>query len=157
MAQAPKKKPEDTGSVQATVKSNGEEEVKFEPVKQIEEETLTTIKSVKTFIFVIVGLLAYMIFMVIPEMDEKIRWVEKDLNSVLVQSERYQLGTRVFAKGNACAECHLDPDYLISGLHAKYPSFADLKGFMKVGHQRYFTMAQEMPEAELMEIYRTLK
>ena len=101
--------------------------------------------------------MAYMIFMVIPEMDEKIRWVEKDLNSVLVQSERYQLGTRVFAKGNACAECHLDPDYLISGLHAKYPSFADLKGFMKVGHQRYFTMAQEMPEAELMEIYRTLK
>ena len=133
------------------------EENKIEPVKQIEEETLTTIKSIKTFVFVVVGLLAYLIFMVIPEMDEKIRWVEKDLNSVLVQSERYQLGTRVFAKGNACAECHLDPDYLISGLHAKYPSFADLKGFMKVGHQRYFTMAQEMPEAELMEIYRTLK
>ena len=154
---AQQKKPTQEGSLKATVTTNVEEHIGFEPVKQIEEETLTTIKSVKTFIFVIVGLLAYMIFMVIPEMDEKIRWVEKDLNSVLVQSERYQLGTRVFAKGNACAECHLDPDYLISGLHAKYPSFADLKGFMKVGHQRYFTMAQEMPEAELMEIYRTLK
>ena len=154
---AQQKKPTQEGAIKATVTTNGEEHIGFEPVKQIEEETLTTIKSVKTFIFVIVGLLAYMIFMVIPEMDEKIRWVEKDLNSVLVQSERYQLGTRVFAKGNACAECHLDPDYLISGLHAKYPSFADLKGFMKVGHQRYFTMAQEMPEAELMEIYRTLK
>ena len=49
MAQAPKKKPEDTGSVQATVKSNGEEEVKFEPVKQIESDTFNTIKSIKTF------------------------------------------------------------------------------------------------------------
>ena len=107
---AQQKKPTQEGSIKATVTTNGEEHIGFEPVKQI-----------------------------------------------LVQSERYQLGTRVFAKGNACAECHLDPDYLISGLHAKYPSFADLKGFMKVGHQRYFTMAQEMPEAELMEIYRTLK
>lgn len=154
---AQQKKPTQEGTIKATVKTNGEEHIGFEPVKQIEEETLSTIKSIKTFVFVVVGLLAYMIFMIIPEMDEKIRWVEKDLNSVLVQSERYQLGTRVFAKGNACAECHLDPDYLISGLHAKYPSFADLKGFMKVGHQRYYTMATEMPDAELMEIYRTLK
>ena len=45
------------GSIKGTVTTNGEEHIGFEPVKQIEEETLTTIKSVKTFIFVIVGLL----------------------------------------------------------------------------------------------------
>tara|TARA_B100002019_G_scaffold67257_1_gene57799 strand:- start:692 stop:1159 length:468 start_codon:yes stop_codon:yes gene_type:complete len=155
MAQQSKKT--SAGSMKATVTTNGEEKVEFEPVKAIEEETLASIKGQKTFIYIILGLLAYLIFMVIPGIDEKVRWVEKDLNSVLIQSERYELGTRVFAKGNACAECHLDPDYLISGLHAKYPSFSDLKGFMKVGHQRYYTMAQEMPDAELMEIYRTLK
>ena len=154
MAQAKK---QSEGSLKATVTTNGDEKVEFEPVKAIEEETLASIKGQKTFILVILGLVAYLIFMVIPELDEKVRWVEKDLNTVLVQSERYKLGTRDFAKGNACAECHLDPDHLISGLHATYPSFADLKGFMKVGHQRYYTMAQDMPDAELMEIYRTLK
>ena len=106
MAQAPKKKPEDTGSVQATVKSNGEEEVKFEPVKQIESDTFNTIKSIKTFIFVTIGILAYLVFMVIPDMDEQIQWIGRDLNAVLTQSERYKAATRVFAKGNACAECH---------------------------------------------------
>ena len=146
MAQQPKKEHE-----------HEENLVEVEPVKQIEIETKDLVVSSRIWIYIIIGILAYMTFIVIPDIKEKMVWMEKDLSSVLVQSERYQLGTRVFAKGNACAECHLDPDYLISGLHAKYPSFADLKGFMKVGHQRYFTMAQEMPEAELMEIYRTLK
>ena len=156
MAQAPKKKPEDTGSVQATVKSNGEEEVKFEPVKQIESDTFNTIKSIKTFIFVTIGILAYLVFMVIPDMDEQIQWIGRDLNAVLTQSERYKAATRVFAKGNACAECHLDPDHLIHNLQSKYPSFADLKGFMSVGHQKYWTAAQPVADAELMEVYRTL-
>ena len=39
---------------------------------------------------------------------------------------------------------------------ARAPSDERCK-FMKVGHQRYFTMTSEMPDAELMEIYRTLK
>ena len=79
-----------------------EEHIGFEPVKQIEEETLTTIKSIKTFVFVVVGLLAYMIFMVIPEMDEKIRWVEKDLNSVLVQVKGINLGPEFLQKECLC-------------------------------------------------------
>ena len=158
MAQAPKKKkPDDTGSVQATVQTNGEEEVKFEPVKQIESDTFNTIKSIKTFIFVTIGILAYLVFMVIPDMDEQIQWIGRDLNAVLTQSERYKAATRVFAKGNACAECHLDPDHLIHNLQSKYPSFADLKGFMSVGHQKYWTAAQPVADAELMEVYRTLK
>ena len=158
MAQAPKKKkPDDTGSVQATVQTNGEEEVKFEPVKQIESDTFNTIKSIKTFIFVTIGILAYLVFMVIPDMDEQIQWIGRDLNAVLTQSERYKASTRVFAKGNACAECHLDPDHLIHNLQSKYPSFADLKGFMSVGHQKYWTAAQPVADAELMEVYRTLK
>ena len=94
---------------------------------------------------------------VIPGIEEKVEWIEKDLTSVLVTSERYKAATRVFAKGNECSTCHLEPDYLISGLQATYPSFADLKAFMTIGHQKYYTMATPMPDEELMNIYRVLK
>ena len=47
---AQQKKPTQEGTIKATVKTNGEEHIGFEPVKQIEEETLTTIKSIKTFV-----------------------------------------------------------------------------------------------------------
>lgn len=144
-------------TVKQTVTTDGEEEVKFEPVKQIEQETFDAVKGIKTFDYVIIGLLAYLVFIVVPDLQEKVHYVEKDLNSVLVQSERYKAATRVMSKGNACAECHLDPDHLISGLQSTYPSFADLKGFMSVGHQKYYTMAKPMADTELMEIYRTLK
>ena len=144
-------------TVKQTVTTDGEEEVKFEPVKQIEQETFDAVKGIKTFDYVIIGLLAYLVFIVVPDLQEKVHYVEKDLNSVLVQSERYKAATRVMSKGNACAECHLDPDHLISGLQSTYPSFADLKGFMSVGHQKYYTVAKPMADTELMEIYRTLK
>ena len=144
-------------TVKQTVTTDGEEEVKFEPVKQIEQETFDAVKGIKTFDYVIIGLLAYLVFIVVPDLQEKVHYVEKDLNSVLVQSERYKAATRVMSKGNACAECPLDPDHLISGLQSTYPSFADLKGFMSVGHQKYYTMATPMADTELMEIYRTLK
>ena len=138
-------------TVQTTVTTNGEEEVKFEPVKQIESETFESVKGIKTLDYIIIALLAWLIFFILPDM------LEKDLNSVLVQSERYKAATRVMSKGNACAECHLDPDHLISGLQSTYPSFADLKGFMSVGHQKYYTMTTPISDTELMEIYRTLK
>ena len=144
-------------TVKQTVTTDGDDEVKFEPVKQIEQETFDAVKGIKTFDYVIIGLLAYLVFIVVPDLQEKVHYVEKDLNSVLVQSERYKAATRVMSKGNACAECHLDPDHLISGLQSTYPSFADLKGFMSVGHQKYYTMATPMADTELMEIYRTLK
>jgi hypothetical protein len=132
-------------------------EVKFEPVKKIEEDTFDAVKSLKTFLFITIGLLLYLLFLVIPDIEEKVTWIEKDLSSVLVTSERYKAATRVFAKGNACAECHLDPDHLISGLQATHPSFADLKAFMNIGHQKYYTMATPLPDKELMNIYRVLK
>ena len=153
MAEA--KKPKDT--VEAKVTTNGEEEVKFEPVKQIESETFESVKGIKTLDYIIIALLAWLIFFIVPDMQEKVNWIEKDLNSVLVQSERYKAATREMSKGNECAGCHLDPDHLISGLQATYPSFADLKGFMSVGHQKYYTMTTPISDADLMEIYRTLK
>ena len=136
----------------------GEKElVELEPVKQIEIETKNLIASSKVFIYLIIGLLAYLIFLVIPSIEEKVTWMEKDLNSVLVQSERFKKSTRVFARDNQCASCHLSPDYLLHNLLTKYPSFSDIKAFMQVGHQRYYTMQTPIPDDELLEIYRALQ
>ena len=110
--------------------------MELEPVKQIEVETKDLVVSSKLWIYMIIGLLVYLIFMVIPDINEKVTWMEKDLNSVLVQSERFKKSTRVFAKDNQCASCHLSPDYLLHNLLMKYPSFSDIKSFMTVGHQR---------------------
>ncbi len=131
--------------------------VELEPVKQIEIETKNLIASSKVFIYLIIGLLAYLIFLVIPSIEEKVTWMEKDLNSVLVQSERFKKSTRVFARDNQCATCHLSPDYLLHNLLTKYPSFSDIKAFMQVGHQRYYTNTSPIPDEELLEIYRALQ
>ena len=131
--------------------------VELEPVKQIEIETKNLIASSKVFIYLIIGLLAYLIFLVVPSIEEKVTWMEKDLNSVLVQSERFKKSTRVFARDNQCASCHLSPDYLLHNLLTKYPSFSDIKAFMQVGHQRYYTMQAPIPDEELLEIYRALQ
>ena len=136
----------------------GEKElVELEPVKQIEIETKNLIASSKVFIYLIIGLLAYLIFLVIPSIEEKVTWMEKDLNSVLVQSERFKKSTRVFARDNQCASCHLSPDYLLHNLLTKYPSFSDIKSFMAVGHQRYYTMLTPIADEELLAIYRALQ
>ena len=128
-----------------------------ERLEQLELETKGIVVASKVWIYVIIGLLVYMVFLVIPEIDEKVTWMEKDLNSVLVQSERYKKATRVFAKDNQCASCHLSPDQLLHNLQSKYPSFSDVKSFMRVGHQRYFTMTTPIADEALMDIYRTLK
>ena len=130
---------------------------KLEPVKQIEIDTKDLVASSRIWIYIIIGLLTYMIFLVIPSIEEKVTWMEKDLNSVLVQSERFKKSTRVFAKENQCASCHLSPDYLLHSLLNKYPSFSDIKAFMAVGHQRFYTMTTPMPDEELLEIYRALQ
>ena len=131
--------------------------MEVEPVKQIEIETKNLVASSKIWIYLIIGLLGYMIFIIIPDIDEKVTWMEKDLNSVLVQSERFKKGTRVFAKDNQCASCHLSPDYLLHNLLTKYPSFSDIKAFMAVGHQRYYTMQTPIADEELLTIYRALQ
>ena len=131
--------------------------MELEPVKEIEIETKNLVASSKIFIYLIIGLLVYLIFVVAPEIHEKVEWMEKDLNSVLVQSERFKKGTRVFARDNQCASCHLQPDYLLHNLLTKYPSFSDIKAFMAVGHQRYYTMQTPIPDDELLAIYRALK
>ena len=77
--------------------------MELEPVKEIEIETKNLVASSKVFIYLIIGLLAYLIFIVAPSIEEKVIWMEKDLNSVLVQSERFKKSTRVFARDNQCA------------------------------------------------------
>jgi hypothetical protein len=131
--------------------------MELEPVKEIEIETKDLVASSKIWIYTIIGLLAYMIFILVPSIDEKVTWMEKDLSSVLVQSERFKKSTRVFAKDNQCATCHLSPDYLLHNLLSKYPSFSDIKAFMAVGHQRYFTMTTPIADEELLTIYRALQ
>jgi len=131
--------------------------MELEPVKEIEIETKDLVASSKIWIYTIIGLLAYMIFVLVPAIEEKVTWMEKDLSSVLVQSERFKKSTRVFAKDNQCATCHLSPDYLLHNLLSKYPSFSDIKAFMAVGHQRYFTMTSPIADEELLTIYRALQ
>ena len=131
--------------------------MELEPVKQIEVETKDLVVSSKLWIYMIIGLLVYLIFMVIPDINEKVTWMEKDLNSVLVQSERFKKGTRIFARDNECATCHLSPDYLLHNLLSKYPSFSDIKAFMAVGHQRFYTMTAPYPDEKLLEVYRALQ
>ena len=63
---------------------------KLEAVKQIEIDTKDLVASSRIWIYLIIGLLAYMIFFIIPAIEEKVTWMEKDLNSVLVQSERFK-------------------------------------------------------------------
>ena len=131
--------------------------MELDPVKEIEIETKNLVASSKIFIYLIIGLLVYLIFIVAPEIHEKVTWMEKDLNSVLVQSERFKKSTRVFARDNQCASCHLSPDYLLHNLLTKYPSFSDIKAFMAVGHQRYYTMSAPIADEELLAIYRALQ
>ena len=143
---APKKKADENVDV-----------MELEPVKQIEIETKDLVVSSRLWVYVIIGLLAYLILIVAPTIEEKVTWMEKDLNSVLVQSERFKKSTRVFAKDNQCATCHLSPDYLLHNLLTKYPSFSDIKAFMSVGHQRFYTMETPIPDEELLTIYRALQ
>ena len=58
--------------------------VELEPVKEIEIETKNLVASSKVFIYLIIGLLAYLIFLVIPSIEEKVTWMEKDLNLSLI-------------------------------------------------------------------------
>ena len=131
--------------------------MELEPVKEIEIQTKDLVASSKIFIYLIIGLLGYLIFILIPEIDEKVTWMEKDLSSILVQSERFKKSTRVFAKDNQCASCHLSPDFLLHNLLMKYPSFSDIKAFMAVGHQRFYTLSTPIPDEELLEVYRALQ
>ena len=130
---------------------------KVDEVQTMELAAKDQIVASKTFIYVIIGLLVYLIFMIIPDIDDRMTYMEKDLSAVLVQSERFKKSTRVFAKDNVCASCHLDPDHLLHNLQSTYPSFSDIKGFMRVGHMRYYTATTPVTDEELMAVYRTLK
>ena len=129
---------------------------KIENIQDLELAEKDQIVASKSFIYVIIELLVYLIFLIIPDIDDRMTYMEKDLSAVLVQSERYKRSTRVFARDNACASCHLDPDYLLHNLQSIYPSFSDIKAFMRVGHKRY-SSASNPSDEELMSVYRTLK
>ena len=130
---------------------------KVEEVQQIELSNKDQIVASKSFIYVIIALLVYLIFLLIPDIDNRMTYMEKALSAVLVQSERFKKSTRVFARDNTCASCHLDPDHLLHNLQSKFPSFSDIKGFMRVGHMRYYTATTPVSDEELMAVYRTLK
>ncbi len=129
---------------------------KVEEVQIMELAAKDQIVASKSFIYVIIAHLIYLIFLVIPDIDNRMTWMEKDLSAVLVQSERFKKSTRVFASDNSCASCHLDPDHLLHNLQTTYPSFSDIKAFMRVGHKRY-SSATDPSDEELMAVYRTLK
>jgi hypothetical protein len=129
---------------------------KVDEVQQMELAAKDQIVASKSFIYVIIALLVYLIFLLIPDIDNRITYMEKDLSAVLVQSERFKKSTRVFARDNSCASCHLDPDHLLHNLQTTYPSFSDIKAFMRVGHKRY-SSATNPTDEELMAVYRTLK
>ena len=129
---------------------------KVEEVQQMEVANKDQIVASKSFIYVIIALLVYLIFLLIPDIDNRMTYMEKDLSAVLVQSERFKKSTRVFARDNSCASCHLDPDHLLHNLQSIYPSFSDIKAFMRVGHKRYSSAANPSDD-ELMAVYRTLK
>jgi hypothetical protein len=129
---------------------------KVEEVQIMELAAKDQIVASKSFIYVIIALLIYLIFLVIPDIDDRMTYMEKDLSAVLVQSERFKKSTRVFARDNSCASCHLDTDQLRHNLQSIYPSFSDIKAFMRVGHKRYSSAANPSDE-ELMAVYRTLK
>ena len=146
------------GKDQKILQHNIEElDKKIENIQELELAEKDQIVASKSFIYVIIALLVYLIFLIIPDIDDRMTYMEKDLSAVLVQSERFKKSTRVFAKDNVCASCHLDPDHLLHNLQSTYPSFSDIKAFMRVGHARYYTMTSPLPDDELMEIYRTLK
>jgi hypothetical protein len=129
---------------------------KVEEVQIMELAAKDQIVASKSFIYVIIALLIYLIFLVIPDIDDRMTYMEKDISAVLVQSERFKKSTRVFARDNSCASCHLDPDHLLHNLQTTYPSFSDIKAFMRVGHKRY-SSASNPSDEELMAVYRTLK
>ena len=149
-----KGKAKSTVTVQAIEDDQG---THFEAVKQIEEDTLKTIKATKTFAMVAIGLLAYACFMLIPALTTQNDRIQKDLTSVLLMSEKYQRSARVFSADNVCAQCHLDPDYMLYGLMAKYKDIVELKEYMEGNHQNFFTLTSPLDDGELMEIYRILK
>lgn len=129
----------------------------IEVVKQVEQETLSSVKSIKTFIFVIIGVVAYLTFLVIPEINTRTVKIQKDLTSILLQSQRYERSARVFSSDNPCARCHLNPDYLLHGLMSRFKNLQELKDYLANEHQNYYTMTQPMEDESLMEIYRTLR
>ncbi len=54
-----------------------ENTVELEPVKEIEIETKDIVATSKLWIYIIIGLLVYMMFFIIPEINEKVTWMEK--------------------------------------------------------------------------------
>ena len=56
---------------------------KVEEVQQMELAAKDQIVASKSFIYVIIALLLYLVFLVIPDIEEKVTWMEKDLKNQL--------------------------------------------------------------------------
>ena len=46
-------------------------------LEQLEQETRGMVAASKVWIYVIVGLLVYLIFLIMPDIDEKVIWMER--------------------------------------------------------------------------------
>ena len=100
------------------IKDSGHREMTEEHgdrIEQLELDTKGIVAASKVWIYVIIGLLVYMVFMVVPAIDEKVTWMEKDLNSVLVQSDRFK---NVIDKKPICTLLRLWPYCLSISLHS---------------------------------------
>ena len=69
-------------------KHDDAEFVEIEPVKQIEVETKDLVVSSKLFIYMIIGLLIYLIFMVIPSIEENRSFSGTECNRPLCPGPR---------------------------------------------------------------------
>ena len=66
------------GKDQKILQHNIEEiDKKIENIQELELAEKDQIVASKSFIYVIIGLLIYLIFLVIPDMDERMTWMDK--------------------------------------------------------------------------------
>ena len=70
------------GKDQKILQHNIEElDKKIENIQELELAEKDQIVASKSFIYVIIALLIYLVFLVIPDIEEKVIWTEKDLKS----------------------------------------------------------------------------
>ena len=66
----------------AEQKQKAEEQKVLEPVKQIEIETKDLVATSRIWIYAIIGLLAYLIFMILPDMNTRMEWMENGKTTI---------------------------------------------------------------------------
>ena len=123
------------------------EENKIEPVKQIEIDTKDLVASSRIDIPNYRSTSLHDVF-IIPTIEEKVTWMEKDLNSYWYNQNDLKIN-QSFQK--TISVHHVIESILLHSLLTKYPSFSDN---VSCFHQRYYTMTTPMPDEELLRSSR---